>query len=367
MSSSRVHRPDTILLVITGILLIIGLFMIASASPVMSSSRFGDAYFFLKNQVVGLGIGAAALLISMRIHYTFWKKIAPFLLIISLLLMVLVFVPGIGMTLKGASRWIHIGAITLQPAEILKFAFIAYLASWLVARQKDIKGFASGFIPFLVMLGIISVFFILQPDISTLGVLSISASLLYFSGGGKWSQIGILLLIGILAFGVIVFTQPYRFDRLLVFLKPNHDLQGIGYQLHQGLIALGSGGFWGKGFGMSRQKFNYLPEATGDSIFAIFGEEFGFFGIVILIGLFLIFFWRGIRIAHQAPDAFGRYLATGLTLLIIIQAFINMAAISGLVPLTGLPLSFISFGSSALVMNLAEVGILMNISKYTRT
>ncbi|MEK7173573.1 MAG: FtsW/RodA/SpoVE family cell cycle protein, partial [Patescibacteria group bacterium] len=206
MSSSRVHRPDTILLVITGILLIIGLFMIASASPVMSSSRFGDAYFFLKNQVVGLGIGAAALLISMRIHYTFWKKIAPFLLIISLLLMVLVFVPGIGMTLKGASRWIHIGAITLQPAEILKFAFIAYLASWLVARQKDIKGFASGFIPFLVMLGIISVFFILQPDISTLGVLSISASLLYFSGGGKWSQIGILLLIGILAFGVIVFT-----------------------------------------------------------------------------------------------------------------------------------------------------------------
>ena len=165
---------------------------------------------------------------------------------------------------------------------------------------------------------------------------------------------------------MIVLLQPYQRDRIMTFLEPAADIQGIGYQLNQSLIAIGSGGFWGKGFGMSQQKFYYLPEPTGDSIFAVFGEEFGFIGSAILIILFLAFSWRGIRIANRAPDLFGSYLAVGITLLIVIQAFINMAAISGLIPLTGLPLSFISYGSSALVANLAAVGILMNISKYTR-
>ncbi len=364
--SSRIHKPDYILLAITGILLIIGMFMIASASPVMSSSRFGDAYFLLKNQFVGLVVGFAALLAGWRIRYSFWKKMAPVLLIASLFLMALVFVPGIGLELKGAARWIAVGSLSFQPAEVAKLAFIIYLAAWLEAKQNEIRGFATGFLPFLVMLGIISVLFILQPDIGTLGVLALTATLLYFSGGGKITQIGILLLMGSAALAVLVILQPYRMERIAVFLEPNADVQDSGYQLRQSLIALGSGGMWGKGFGMSRQKFNYLPEATGDSIFAIYGEEFGFIGSLLLVSVFFAFAWRGIRIARHAPDVFGRHLATGITLLIIIQAFINMAAISGLVPLTGLPLSFISFGSSALVVNLAEVGILMNISKYIR-
>src|SRR3989344_5175191 len=297
----RAHSPDYTLFIITGILVLVGIFMIASASPVIGEVRFGEVYFFLKNQLIGVGVGAAI-----------------------------------------------------------------YLAAWLEAKQKEVSRFSTGFLPFLVMLGIVSLFFILQPDIGTLGVLAITATLLFFAGGGKLAQIGILCLIGMVGLFMIVLLQPYQRDRITTFLEPATDIQGIGYQLNQSLIAIGSGGFWGKGFGMSQQKFYYLPEPSGDSIFAVFGEEFGFIGSAILIILFLAFSWRGIRIANRAPDLFGSYLAVGITLLIVIQAFINMAAISGLIPLTGLPLSFISYGSSALVANLAAVGILMNISKYTR-
>lgn len=339
--------------------------MIASASPVIGEARFGEIYFFLKNQLVGVGVGIVAFLVGWRIKYTFWKKIAPLIFIASLILMALVWMPHIGLELKGAARWIELGPITIQPSEIMKLAFIMYMAAWLEAKQKEVKNFSTGFLPFFVMISLVSLFFILQPDIGTLGVLVITATLLFFAGGGKLAQIGILCLIGIVGFAIIVAIQPYRLDRITVFLKPSEDIQGIGYQLNQSLIAIGSGGFWGKGFGMSQQKFYYLPEPTGDSIFAVFGEEFGFMGSIILVLLFLVFSWRGIRIANKS-DSFGGYLAIGITLLIVIQAFINMAAISGLVPLTGLPLSFISYGSSALVVNLAAVGILMNISKYTR-
>jgi cell division protein FtsW len=366
MVSLRAHKPDYVLLIVMGILVLIGIFMIASASPVIGSSRFGETYFYLKNQIIGIAIGSIALLAGWRIKYTFWKKIAPLLLIGSLLLMALVFVPGIGLELKGAARWIQIGPLSIQPSEIVKLAFIIYLAAWFDAKKKEIHGFVTGFLPFLVMLSVVSVFFILQPDIGTLGVLVITAIFLFFSSGGKLLQLGVLCLIGVSIFTLLVMMQPYRLDRITVFLQPRTDVQGIGYQLNQSLIAIGSGGLWGKGFGMSKQKFNYLPEPTGDSIFAVFGEEFGFIGSVVLITLFLVFAWRGIRIARYAPETFGSHLATGITLLISVQAFINMGAISGLIPLTGLPLSFISYGSSALVVNFAEIGILMNISKYIR-
>lgn len=364
MSTSRAHHPDYILLVTAGILVIVGIFMIASVSPGISNDRFGESYYFLKNQLVGTVVGCVTLLVCWRIKYTFWKKTAPFLLMLSLFLMALVFVPGIGLELKSAARWIHLGFVTVQPAEITKLVFIIYLAAWLETKHKEIGNFTTGFLPFLVMLGIISIFFILQPDIGTLGVLALASTLLFFLGGGKIAQLGVLLVIGTAVLVLLVVTQPYRLDRVTVFLKPQTDLQGIGYQLHQSLLAIGSGGFWGKGFGMSRQKFSYLPEPVGDSIFAVFGEEFGFVGSIGLVGLFLVFMWRGMRIARHAPDLFGTYLATGIILLIILQAFTNIAAVSGLLPLTGLPLSFISFGSSALVINFAEVGILMNISKY---
>ena len=366
MSSSRIHAPDYFLLCITGMLVLVGVFMVASASPIVAESRFGEAYFFLKNQLVGVLTGSIALIIAWHIKYIYWKKFALLMLIASLLLMALVFVPGIGVELKGAARWIQLGPVTIQPAEFTKLAFIIYIAAWLEAKKKEIRGFSSGFIPFLVMLGVVSLFFILQPDIGTLGVLVLTSTLLFFVGGGRLLQISLLFLIGLVMLSIVVYLQPYRIDRVLVFFEPADDIQGIGYQLHQSLIAIGSGGFWGKGFGMSKQKFHYLPEPTGDSIFAVFGEEFGFIGNIGLVTLFLMFLWRGVRIARHAPDIFGSYLATGITLLVVVQAFVNMAAISGLIPLTGLPLSFISYGSSALTANLAAVGILLNISKYIR-
>lgn len=360
------HKPDYVLLWVTGLILVLGLFTMASASLILANDRFGEAYYFLNRQMVGVAIGILTLLISWKIKYLFWRKFAPVALVGSLILMILVLIPGFGLELKGARRWLDLGFTTLQPGELMKLAFVIYLAAWMDAKRKNISSFKFGFLPFICMVGAVSLLFILQPDIGTLGVLAFTSLIIFFIGGGRLAQIGLLVVLGLATLGVLIYLQPYRLDRLAVFLDPKTDPQGIGYQLNQSLIALGSGGFFGRGFGMSRQKFNYVPEAAGDSIFAIYGEEFGFIGSVGLVGLFIIFFWRGMRIALRAPDSFGRILAAGITLLIIIQAFTNIAAISGLVPLTGIPLTFISYGSSALIMNLAAVGILMNISKYIR-
>src|SRR3989338_5439162 len=194
MAVSRAHSPDFTLFIVTGILVLVGIFMIASASPVAGETRFGEIYFFLKNQLVGAGIGGVAFLAGWRITYTYWKKMAPLMLIASLFLMALVFIPGIGLELKGAARWIELGPFTIQPSEITKLTFIMYIAAWLAAKQKEVKKLSTGFLPFLVMLGVVSLFFILQPDIGTLGVLAITATLLFFAGGGKLAQIGILCL-----------------------------------------------------------------------------------------------------------------------------------------------------------------------------
>ena len=218
MSSSRAHSPDYMLFGITGILVLVGIFMVASASPVASEYRFGEAYFFLKNQIAGIAVGSMALLLAWRIKYAFWKKMAPLILIASLFLMALVFFPGIGLELKGASRWIRLGPITIQPAEITKLAFILYVAAWLDAKHKEVRRFSTGFLPFVVMLGVVSLFFILQPDIGTLGVLVITATLLFFAGGGRLAQIAVLLLIGTVGLAIVILTQPYRLDRITVFL-----------------------------------------------------------------------------------------------------------------------------------------------------
>lgn len=362
---TRAHAPDYILFGTTIFLLVLGLFVMASVSPVISKSRFGEEYHLLLRQFVGMGVGSAFFFISWNIRYTIWKTYAPVLLVLSLGLMVLVFVPSIGLELKGAKRWVNLKIVSIQPSEIFKVTFIMYLAAWLEAKRRSIASVYTGLIPFALMLGTAGILFILQPDVGTLGVLVLTSLLVFFIGGGRLSHISMLIGLGMIALAVIIVIQPYRKDRLAVFLHPEADTQGIGYQLNQALIAIGSGGIFGRGFGMSRQKFNYLPEATGDSIFAIYGEEFGFIGSMVLIAAFLVLFWRGMHISARAPDTFGKLLASGITLLIVLQAFTNIAAISGVLPLTGLPLTFISFGSTALVVHLASMGILMNISRYT--
>lgn len=305
------------------------------------------------------------MLLGSLIPYRWWKKLALPLMFFSLGLLVLIFLPKLGYAVGGARRWVLIGPISFQPSEILKLIFIIYLASWLDARRQDVGSVSYGLIPFAVMLAIVGMFLIMQPDIGTLGIIIITSGILYFLGGGKISQISTLIFFGLIIFFLVVQLEPYRINRLLVFLHPNTDPLGIGYQIKQAFLAIGSGGFWGNGFGKSIQKYNYLPEPMGDSIFAIFAEELGFLGVALLMVLFALFLWRGLWVAKHAPDTFGKLLAAGIVVGIMTQMFINMAAISGLLPLTGVPLPFVSYGGTSLLVTLASIGILLNISRYT--
>lgn len=352
-------------LTITLILFVLGLLIMSSASTVISDKNFGTIYGYTLRHIVYGAIGLAALFLSSRISYKVWKKLALPIMTLALLLLALVFFPPIGIAHGGASRWLNFGLFTFQPSEALKVSFILYISSWLSKKRDEDKGMLNGLLPFSIMLGIVSVFLILEPDIGTLVVIAFTAMILYFLGGGKVMQIATLLLLGLSGIFVLAELAPYRMQRFLVFLNPSLDPSGIGYHLNQALIAIGSGGFWGRGFGQSLQKYNYLPEPIGDSIFAIVAEEFGFLGAVVLSGLFLFFLWRAISIARRAPDMFSKLAASGIAASVAFQAFINMAAISGLLPLTGIPLPFISYGGTALVITLFGAGIILNISRHT--
>lgn len=356
---------DKPLLYVTLALVLGGLLILASASMVLSQKNFGTLGYYALRQLLlgGLG-GAIALMGASLVPYRLWKKLAIPLLIASLALLALLFIPDLSYVFGGARRWLKIGPISFQPSEILKLTFIIYLASWLDSRRKDVASVSYGLIPFALMLSIVSIFLMMQPDVGTLGVIVLGAGALYFLGGGKKSQIAALSTFGLIIFYFVVRMAPYRLSRILVFLSPGHDPQGAGYQISQALIAIGSGGFSGLGFGRGIQKYNYLPEPMADSIFAIFAEEMGFIGVALLIGLFVVLAWRGLTIARRAPDIFGKLLAAGISINIVVQAFINMAAISGLMPLTGIPLPFVSYGGTSLAMTLASIGILLNISKH---
>ena len=355
---------DVIFSGISFLLLIFGLFILASASLGISISRFGNPYYYLFHQLIfGVLPGAILFYFTFKIPYVTWRRFALPLLLAAVFLMFLVFVPGVGFYHGGARRWISLGPIFFQPSEVLKFAYIVYLAAWLESKSKALDSFKFGLLPFVIMSSFIASFLIFQPDIGTLAALSAAVLALFFLSGGNLKQIALLSLAGLVIIGILVVAEPYRLDRLTVFLNPEHDPQGIGYQINQALIAVGSGGFWGRGFGLSRQKFSYLPEPVGDSIFAVAAEELGFLGVMFLIVLFILLFLRGIWISRRAPDAFGKFLAAGLLFLITFQALINISAIIGLMPLTGIPLPFVSYGRSALALNLAELGIILNISK----
>ncbi len=352
-------------LFITLALLIIGLLVVSSSSVVISQKNFGTFYYYTIHQAAYGGLlGIIALYIFAKIPYRFWKRAALPALLFTLLLLSAVFITTFGREFGGAKRWLTLGPISFQPSELLKLTFVFYLASWLEKKKHDIKNLYTSFVPFVIMISVIAVFLILQPDIGTLLVIIATSVALYFVGGGKISQLVGIGCIGIISLVLLVQIAPYRLNRFLVFLHPELDPKGIGYQINQASIAIGSGGFSGLGFGKSIQKYNYLPEPTGDSVFAVFVEEMGFVGAVFLIFLFLLFFWRGIYIARHAPDRFGNLLGTGIVSGIIAQAFINMAAISGLLPLTGIPLPFISYGGTSLVITLASIGVVLNISKY---
>ena len=321
----------------------------------------------MRQIVIGLVGGGTLIFMTSHIPYPFWKKIALPFFLLTFLLALLVFSP-LGHMHGGARRWVLIFGQSFQPSEFLKFGFLVYLSSWLASRKEDISSFKFGLFPFLIIISFVGILLIMEPNMSTLLVIAFTALSLFYIAGGRFRQIATIFLIGaiLITIAISFLHLQYLQDRIMVFLDPTHDPQNSGYQITQSLISFGSGGIFGRGFGMSIQKFNYLPEPTGDSIFAVIGEEFGFLGTVGLIGLFLLFLCRGLFVASKTNDNFGRLLGSGIAIMIVAQSFMNMAAMIGIFPLTGLPLLFISQGGSALAITLAEVGVLLNISKYRK-
>lgn len=352
-------RGDRLLLVVIVAICIVGILMVYNSSVAIAQRDFGDQYYFAKEQAKWLLVGSIGLIVAAKIDYTRWYRWSLPLLLGTIVLLVAVFVPGIGAPALGAHRWINLGFTILQPAELAKFSMIVYLSAWF---SKPEKGRLGAFALLMIMVvGLV----VLEPDLGTaVVILAVSVLMYYYSGAPIVHFLG-LVPVGVIGGIILAFAAPYRFSRLKTFFNPEHDPLGASYQIRQILLALGSGGIFGVGLGKSRQKYEYLPEANTDSIFAIIGEELGFAGSVVFIGLILTTVWRGFRIAKRAPDSFGRLLAAGIASWIAIQAGVNLSAMVALVPLTGIPLPFISYGGSSLIVLLVSVGILLNISKHS--
>lgn len=367
MPEIKTKKADPIILGVMFILLVFGLVMISSAGVVISKTRFGDEYYFFKHQLFfGIIPGLILLYIVQKVRYTFWKKISFPLFVTALILLMLVFVPGVGVKLQGASRWINLGPISFQPTELMKLSIIIYFASWIESRGTKLKDFKEGLIPFAIILGVVALLIIAQPDVGTLGAIIVISLVMFFIAGVPFKYITSLIATGMVLLFMLIKIEPYRMNRLLSFINPELDPQGIGYQINQALIAVGSGGIFGLGLGQSRQKFSYLPEPIGDSIYAIIGEELGIIGAGALLVLFILFAMRGFKIAKNAPDMFSSMVAVGISSWIVFQALINIMAIIGMIPLTGITLPLVSYGSTSLVFVLVGIGILLNISKYSK-
>ncbi len=357
---------DKIFLWITLLLTLGGFFLFTSASLGLlarqSGADFGRVFF---NQVfLGLFLGLLALFFVSHFHYKHIRKFSFYFFLFAIILSLGVFVPGIGMEHGGAKRWIDLKIISFQPSEFLKLGFVLYFATWLSAAKDRVRTFRYGTGPFLAMIGIAAALLFLQPDAGTFGILAIAGAGMFFVAGGRITHMLLLAVIATIGFGTLLHFKPYAKERVLTFFEPSRDPYGSGYQLNQSLIAVGSGGAFGRGFGQSIQKFNFLPEPTNDAIYAVASEEFGFAGSVSIILLFLLFGLRGFHIAGRSPDTWSRLVVFGIVLLIVSQSFINIASMLGLFPLTGVPLLFVSHGGTALLFALAEAGIILNISRW---
>jgi cell division protein FtsW len=366
------NKPDYILAAIVGLLVFFGIIILASASTSVPEEKFGSIYYMLNHQLLFSFIpGVLFGLMSLKAPLSFFKKKAPLFLLVSIILMIMVFLPSIGMKSGRATRWIILAGFSLQPSEFLKLSFILYLASWLESKSKKIfperpdKKFEESLVAFLVIIALMCILLYLQSDISTLGVIIATAVLMYFLSGTPLWHTALIVLIGAIGLIILVNVAPYRLERISVFLNPGIEPMGIGYQIKQSLIAVGSGKILGSGLGLSKQKFGLLPYPMSDSIFAILAEETGFLGSFVLTFLFLLFLWRGYKIGKESPDMFSQLTAFGITSWIIIQAFVSIGSMIGILPLTGIPLPFISYGGTALFVELIAVGIMLNISKTT--
>ncbi|MBU4480480.1 putative lipid II flippase FtsW [Patescibacteria group bacterium] len=350
------------------ILMFVGFFIFYSASLGLLVRDNIEMSSVMFNQIfLGLILGSVMMFVTSKINYLNYRKFAFYIFFFSLILTALVFVPGIGSEHGGAKRWLLLGGVSFQPAEFLKLGFVIYFATWLTSVKTKVKTLKFGVLPMCIMLALSGAILLKQPDTGTFLVIFIVAMSMLFMARAKWRHILLVVLIATIGFMAMAYFRPYIKDRMMTFLHPSTvDTQGPGYQIKQSLIAIGSGQWFGRGFGKSIQKFNFLPEPIGDSIFAVTAEEWGFVGSVFLIALFLFFAYRGFNIASKSSHDFGRLLAIGIVILIISQSFINMASMLGVFPLTGMPLLFVSHGGTALMFTLLEVGIIFNISKYRK-
>ncbi|MEK7088595.1 MAG: putative lipid II flippase FtsW [Patescibacteria group bacterium] len=358
-------KIDRFFLIITFLLIFIGLAMFISASLGILAKNGGTFYSVLFSQLVlGFGFGFFGMYLALKIDYKFWRKYSFYIFLGSILLTAAVFIPSLGWSHLGAERWIQLGPLKFQPVEILKFGFVIYFATWLSWAKNRVQDFKFGILPLVVLLAIIAFILFNQPDTKSFILIAVTGISMLFISGVSIKWITLLGIASVVVLGSLVFVTPYLQERIKTFLDPSQDPQGSSYQIQQSLIAIGSGGIFGRGYGQSIQKFSYLPEPQGDSIFAVVGEELGFVGSVVIIILYLLFLLRGLRIANNSPDLFSRLLVSGIVILIIMQSFMNIASATGVFPLTGVPLVFMSHGGTSLMIYLMAIGIVFQISKY---
>ncbi len=342
-----------------------GFFMLISASAPSGFERFGDSYYYVKHQLfVGLLPGIALFTIALFTPTTLLQRYAGAMLLFSIGLLLLVFIPGIGQDFGTfANSWVQIGSFSFQPAEIVKLSFLIYISAWLEKQKAHLHDFQTGLLPFVAVLGVIAGLIMLQPDLGTLAIIVLMSFVVYFVAGGHVVHLSGLGIAGILVLIIMIQASPYRLERFTTFLHPEVDPQGVGYQVNQALLGIGSGGIIGRGYGHSLQKFQYLPEVIGDSIFAVIAEEFGFIFTTAFIFLYACLILRGIKIAQAHPEGFSRYFIIGVMAWIGIQALVNIGAMLSILPLTGVTLPFVSYGGTSLIVSLTAMGIVLQMSR----
>lgn len=354
---------DRVFFTLTLVLALAGMAIFSSAALGLLARQDASVTHSILDQLgFGLVLGLAALWLCQKIPLTAWKRLAPYLYGASIIMTGLVFFPGLGASANGATRWINLGVTTVQPAEFLKIGVVLMLAWWLSANARQLRDFKHGLLPFLGIIGLPALLLLMQPNTSTTMLICLTGGAMYFVAGAPWRDFAILFGLVVVALGLVLAFRPYTVKRVETFFHPSANSLGAGYQIQQSLIAVGSGGLLGKGFGQSVEKFNYLPEPDGDSVFAVFAEEWGFVGAVVLLALFAGLAARGLAIAADSKELFGGLVALGFSVLIAIQAFINMCAMLGIIPLTGLPLPFVSHGGTALLAILAMCGLILNVA-----
>lgn len=366
MSLKR-KSPDFVLFITVMCLLVIGMVMILSASEYKTLIYYNDSFYYFKRQLLWSLLGVMAMFFMLNFNYRRLRQYVPFFLAAAFISLALVLIPGIGVEGGGATRWIGVGTFQFAPAELVKLCIIIFTAYGLSRARDNIKDFVSGVLPYIVVMGVATLLILKQPDLGTALSLAGIVIVMIFAAGARLTHMAAVVMAGLAAVIPLIALEPYRLKRLMAFLNPWADPQDTGFQIIQGLYAIGSGGLFGLGLGQSKQKFLYLPENHTDFIFAIIAEELGFIGATLVILLFVLFIWRGLKIAIASQDPFASLLATGITAWVGVQAFINIGVVTGSLPITGIPLPFISFGGTSLLFTMAAVGILLNISRFTST